>query len=130
MTFKYLFVFVDSMLSNISKAELVKLTRKMWAVASLHKDSLLQKRKASAGVTQVQFDQDEQTTSGLVFRRKRLEAPLPNILTRMVEPPIRRSSPSKSARPKAQRRKVYGTLILTSQLMVSRSFCLTRIRPD
>jgi len=39
----------------------------------MNKDSLLQKRKASVGAARVQSDQDKQTTSGLVFKRKRLE---------------------------------------------------------
>jgi len=40
MTSKYLFVFADSMLSNISKNELAELTREMRVAASLNKDSL------------------------------------------------------------------------------------------
>jgi len=47
------------MLSNINKAELAELSKKMRADASLHKDSLQQKRKASTGVAQAQSDQDE-----------------------------------------------------------------------
>jgi len=75
MTSKYLFVFAYNMLSNISKFELTALTRNMRAATSLHKDFLPQNRKALAGVAQVQSDQDEQTTSNLVFKRKRLETP-------------------------------------------------------
>jgi len=41
------------MLSNISKVELAKLTKKMRAVASLLMDSLSQKRKALAVVAQI-----------------------------------------------------------------------------
>jgi len=58
------------------------------------------------------------------------ETLLPNILTRMAKPPMRRSSPSKSARPKAHRGKAYGTPISTFQLMLSCSFCLERIMLD
>jgi len=36
----------------------------------LHKDSFPQKRKASTSVAQIQSDQDEHTTSDLVFKRK------------------------------------------------------------
>ena len=60
------------MLSNISKVELAELTRKMRAAASLPKESLAQKRKALAVITQTPTDSDEHTTSGLVFKRKRL----------------------------------------------------------
>jgi len=101
MTSNYLFVFTDNMLSNISKAELAKLTRKKRAVASLHKDSFPQKTITSAGVAQVQSNQDEDTTSGPSLKGKYWKPHLPNIFTQMVEPPIRRSSPSKSARPKS-----------------------------
>jgi len=47
------------MLSNISKVELAELTKKMRAAGRLPKDSLSQKRKASAGVAQIQSYQDE-----------------------------------------------------------------------
>jgi len=77
MTSKYLFVFAKSMLSNISKAELAELTRKMRANASLHKDSLPQKRKASVGVVQIQYDKNEHTISGLFFKKKRPETTPP-----------------------------------------------------
>jgi len=77
VTSKCLFVFTDNMFSKISKVELVERTRKMRAAASMNKESLLHKWKASTGVAQVQSDQHEQTTSSLVFKRKRLEvAPL------------------------------------------------------
>ena len=56
-----------------NKVELTERTRKMRPAASMNKDSLLKKRKASTSVAQVQFDQDEQTTSGPVFKRKMLE---------------------------------------------------------
>jgi len=59
------------MLSNISQTKLVELTRKMRVVASLPKESLAQKRKASAVITQTPTNPDEQTTSGFVFKRKR-----------------------------------------------------------
>jgi len=59
------------MLSIISKAELVELTRKMKETASLPKDHLA-KRKAPVVVTQSPTNQDKHTTSGLVFKRKRL----------------------------------------------------------
>jgi len=57
------------MLSNINKIKLAELTRKMRAAASLPKESLTQEKKAL--VTQTPTDSDEQTTSGLVFKRKR-----------------------------------------------------------
>jgi len=41
------------MLSNISKVKLVELTRKMRAATSLPKESMQQKRKASAAVAQI-----------------------------------------------------------------------------
>jgi len=59
------------MLSNISKSELAELTRKMRAAASLPKESLTQKRKALVVITHNLIDSDEQTTSRLVFKRKR-----------------------------------------------------------
>jgi len=49
----------------------------MRAAASMNKDFLFQKRKASTGVAHVQSNQDEQTTSSLVFKRKRLETAPP-----------------------------------------------------
>jgi len=65
------------MLSNISKAELPELAKKMRAVASLPKESLKQKRKAPTLTTQTPTEQDEETTSGLVFKRKRKTATPP-----------------------------------------------------
>jgi len=66
------------MLSNIDKAEMAERVRKMKEAASMSNDSFAPKRKAPAEVAPVQSDQDEQTNSGLVFKRKRREAtPLP-----------------------------------------------------
>jgi len=56
------------MLSNISKAELAK---KMRATTGMPKESLTQKRKTPAMISQPPTDQDEETTSKLVFKRKR-----------------------------------------------------------
>jgi len=64
------------MLSNISKAELAELTRKMRATASLPKNALA-KRNTLVVVTQSPIYQDEQTTLGLVFKRKRPATNLP-----------------------------------------------------
>jgi len=47
------------LLSNISKAELAELTRRMRAVASLPKESMPEKRKALVAVAQILYDQDE-----------------------------------------------------------------------
>jgi len=59
------------MLSNISKEELAELVKKMKAAASLSKESLTQKRKAPAMITHTLTDQNEETTFGLFFKRKR-----------------------------------------------------------
>jgi len=77
MNYEHLFVFADSMLSNIRKTELVECVSNLRAAASMNKDFLLQKRKNSIDVAQVQSDQDEHTTSGLVFKRKGLNAASP-----------------------------------------------------
>jgi len=71
ITTNHLFVFADRMLSNISKAKLAELTRKMRAAASLPKESLSQKRRAPTVVAQIQSNQHEHTTLRLVFERKR-----------------------------------------------------------
>jgi len=84
------------MLTHISKVELAEMAKKMRATANMPKDSLTQKKKAQITITQALAKQDEETTSGLVFKIKRKEtAPLLSILTRMVEPPIRTLFPQK-----------------------------------
>jgi len=56
----------------------------------MSKDSLTQKKKASVTITQAPTEREEETTSGLVFKRKRkATAPPTEHLTWMVEPPIR-----------------------------------------
>jgi len=68
----HLFVFfVERLLSNISKAELDDLAKKMMAATSQPKESLMQKGKAPTLITQAPTDHDEETTSGLIFKRKR-----------------------------------------------------------
>jgi len=64
------------MISNISKVELTERAKMMRAAAN--KDSLLQKKKVSTGNVRVQSKQDEHTTSGLVLKRKILEAVPPS----------------------------------------------------
>jgi len=59
------------MLSNNSKAKLAELAKKMRADASRPKESLTQKWKAPTLVTKTPTDKDEETTFGLVFKRKR-----------------------------------------------------------
>jgi len=66
-----LIFFVERMLSNISKAELVEMAKKMRVVANMPNDSLTQKKKAPVTITQASTEQDEKTTSGLAFKRKR-----------------------------------------------------------
>jgi len=56
---------------------MVERIRKMRVAASVSKDSMAPKRKAPVEVAPVQYDQDEQTNSGLVFKRKRREAASP-----------------------------------------------------
>jgi len=129
MTSKCLFVFADNMISNISKVELAELTRKMREAASLHKDSLLQKRKTSAGVAQIQSDQDEHTTSGLVFERKRPETTSPIEHSHSDgRAPHQEVITIQECEAKAREEKAYGISILMSQLMTSHSFYLARIR--
>jgi len=51
------------------------------------KESLKQKRKAPVIITQAPTEQDEETTSRLVFKEKgKLLLPLLSTLTQMVEP--------------------------------------------
>jgi len=59
------------MLSNINKVELTELVRKIRAATSLSKESLTQKRKAPAMITNPPIDLDKETTSGLIFKKKR-----------------------------------------------------------
>jgi len=59
------------MLSHISKKELGEIAKRMRAAANMPKDSLAQKQKAPATTTQASTKQDEDTTSGLVFQKKR-----------------------------------------------------------
>jgi len=65
------------MLSNISKSELVELAKKMRVVANMLKKSLKQKRKSPVTITQAPTEQDEKTTFGFVFQRKRKTASPP-----------------------------------------------------
>jgi len=76
------------MLSNISKAEEAELAKKTRTVASMPKESLKKKRKALVTITQAPTEQDEETTSGLVFKRKRKTAfSLLSTLTQMGHAP-------------------------------------------
>ncbi|KAK7342260.1 hypothetical protein VNO80_25205 [Phaseolus coccineus] len=95
------------MLSNISKAELAELTRKMRAAASLPKESLAQKRKALIVITQIPTDPDEQTTFGLVFKRRR---PTP------IPPTEHSHSDNRAPYQKAQRGDVESCCATTSVL--------------
>jgi len=52
-------------------AELVELAKKMRVAASMPKESLKKKRKAPTLITQTPTGKDEETTFGLVFKRKR-----------------------------------------------------------
>jgi len=116
MTSKYLFVFADSMLSNISKAELAELTRKMRVAARLHKDSLSQKRKASFGVAQIQSDQDGHTTLGLVFKWKRVGTTPPTEHSHSNgRAPNQKVITTQECEAENSRGKSLWTLILTSQ---------------
>ena len=63
--------FAGTMLSHISKAELADMAKKMWAAATVPKDSLTQKKEASVTITQAPTEQDKETTSTLIFKRKR-----------------------------------------------------------
>jgi len=64
------------MLSNIIKAELAEMAKKMTTVANMPKDSLTRKKKAPVIITQASIEQDEETTLGLVLREKGRQ-PLP-----------------------------------------------------
>jgi len=59
------------MLSNISKIKLVERAKNTRVVVK--KESLSSKKKAPANAIRVQSEQDEHTTSGLFFKRKRLQ---------------------------------------------------------
>jgi len=59
------------MLTHISKAELAEMAKKIRTVANMPTDSLTQKKKASVTITQALTEQEEDTTSGLDFKRKR-----------------------------------------------------------
>ena len=71
LTNHLLILFVERMLIHISKKELGQMAKRIRATANMPKDSLTQKQKASATTTQAPIEQDEETTSGLVFKRKR-----------------------------------------------------------
>jgi len=58
------------MLTHISKKELVEMAKRMRVDVIMPKDSLAQKQKAPTTTTQAPTEQDEETTSGLVFKRK------------------------------------------------------------
>jgi len=56
------------MLPNVSKKELGKMDKRMRVAANMPKDSLAEKQKAPATTTHAPIDED--TTLGLVFKRK------------------------------------------------------------
>jgi len=113
------------MLSNINKAELAELTRKMRAVASLPKESLAQKRKPPAVVTQSLNDPDEQNTSGLVFKRK--TAPPTEHSHSDGRAPHQEVIIIQECEAESSWGKSLWDLILMSQLKVNPSSCPARI---
>jgi len=66
-----LIFFAEKMLTHINKAELAEMAKKMRTAAKMPKDSLTRKKKAPVTITQASTEQDEKTTSWLVFKRKR-----------------------------------------------------------
>ena len=64
----------ENMLSSISKIELAERARRMRAA----KDNLVSKEIAPTGVVHVQFEQDEHTASGIIFKRMRSKVSIPS----------------------------------------------------
>jgi len=111
------------MLSNISKAKLDELTRKMRAAASLPKEFFPKKGKAPLRLLKFNPTKTSRLPQGLSSKGKDQQPlHLLNILIWMDEPPTKRSSQFRSARLRARGEKAFGTSISTSQLMMSHSF--------
>ena len=67
----YLFSLKKECYPTLAKEVLAELAKKMRAAASLPEESLTQKRKSPAMIIYTPTDQDEETTSEIVFKRKR-----------------------------------------------------------
>jgi len=117
------------MLSNISKAELAELAKKMRVATSLPNEPLTRKRKAPTLITQTPTDQDEETTSGLVFKRKR-KRPTPHTEHYHSDgrAPHQDIIVIQESEAEISRGKACGIQILTSQLMMKLPSCPTRTK--
>ena len=71
LTNHLLIFFAGRMLTHVIKKEIGEIAKRMRASAIMPKDFLAQKQKVPATTTQAPTEQDKETTSGLLFKRKK-----------------------------------------------------------